>query len=154
MVLLSTRNLPLATAYNKTAPEWIGPYPVIEAFHDTENYKLQLPEDLDNIYPTFHVELLKKYIPNDDEKFPGRKNTEPGPLPEFKDDERFEVEKIMASKSNPKTGTILYKVKWLGWDARHNTWEPAENIDQDAIDDFNERTRGSIPNKTTTKKTR
>ena len=35
LVLLSTRNLLLATAYKKTAQERIGPLPVIEALHET-----------------------------------------------------------------------------------------------------------------------
>jgi hypothetical protein len=153
-VLLSTKNLPLATAYRKTAPEWIGPITISKANHQTDNYTLMLPKDLSRIHPTFHVELLKKYIPNDDKKFPARKNTKPGPLPEFQDEERYEVEKILKARTNPKTGTIHYLVKWVGWGPEDNTWEPADNIDQEAIDDFKMRTSASIPNQSTTKRVR
>ena len=82
-VLLSTKNLPLATSYRKTSPTWIGPLTIISANLDTDNYTLELLKELSKVHPTFHVELRKAYIPNDDTKFPSRKNTKPGPLLEF-----------------------------------------------------------------------
>ena len=36
--MLSTKNLPLATAYRKTAPELIGPLPITKGFYATDNY--------------------------------------------------------------------------------------------------------------------
>jgi hypothetical protein len=153
-VLLSTKNLPLATSYRKTAPEWIGPLTIIKSYPQTDNYTITLPEELSNVHPTFHVELLKAHIPNDDKKFPARRNTKPGPLPEFQDEERYEIETILKSKTNAKKGTIHYLVKWVGWGPENNTWEPAENIDQEAIEDFNTRTSASIPNRTTTRRVR
>ena len=113
-VLLSTKNLQLATAYRQTAQEWIGPYTISEANYETDNYTLTLPKALSRIHPTFYVELLKAHIPNDDKRFPARRNTKPGPLPEFEDDERYEVEMILKAKTNPKNGTIHYLVKWTG----------------------------------------
>ena len=38
-VMLSTTNLPLATAYRKTAPEFIGPLPISKAFYGTDNHQ-------------------------------------------------------------------------------------------------------------------
>ena len=115
-VLLSTRNLPLATAYPKTATEYAGPFTITQAFPQTDNYTLELPEQYNRLHPTFRVESLKKYIPNDDKKFPYRQNSEPGPLaiPEFEDEELYEVEQILTSRNKPKTGIIEYKVKWKG----------------------------------------
>ena len=136
----------MATAYRNTAPEWIGPLTITDDYPQIDNYTLTLPQELSRIHPTFHVELLKTYIPNDDKRFPARRNTKPGPLPEFEDDERYEVETILKSKTNPKKETIHYLVKWAGWGHENNTWEPAENIDQGAIEDFNMRTSASIPN--------
>ena len=37
-VLLSTRNLPLATAYPKTAPEYAGPFTITQAFHQQKKF--------------------------------------------------------------------------------------------------------------------
>ena len=122
--------------------------------YQTDNYTLTLPKALSRIYRTFHVELRKVHIPNDDEKFPARRNTKPGPLPEFEDDERYEVEMILKAKTNPKNGTIHYLVKWAGWGHEHNSWEPVEHIDQEAIDEFNMRTSASIPNRSTMKRVR
>ena len=143
-VLLSTKNLPLATAYPKTAPEYAGPFTIIASYPHTENYTLDLPDEYSRLHPTFHVENLKKYIPNDDNKFPSRKSEEPGPLPEFKDEELYEVDKILLSRTKPRTGTIEYKVKWKGYNNNHNSWVSADNISNDLVDEFNQRTSSSI----------
>ena len=152
-VLLSSKNLPLATSYRKIAPEWLGPLTITTTYPQTDNYTLCLPDDLTGIDPTFHVELMKAYIPNDNKRFPSRKNTKPGPLPEFEHEDRYEIEKFLKSKTDTKKGTILYFIKWKGWGPENNTWEPVENIDQEALDNFNKRTETSIPNITIVKKT-
>ena len=106
LVMLSTKNLPLATAYRRTAPEFIGPIPITKAFYATDNYTVTRPNEL-NIQNTFHVEHLKPYIPNDDARFPNCKNTKPRPLPEFDDEDTYEVELIVREIGNPKTGEIF-----------------------------------------------
>ena len=131
--MLSTKNLPLETAYRKTAPEFIGPLPIIRAFYATDNYSVILPEEL-NIHNTFHIEHPKPYISNDEKRFPNRKNTKPGPLPEFVDEDRYEVKRIVREKGNPRTGKVLYYAKWKGWGHQSNAWEPAENIDSEVIE--------------------
>ena len=90
---------------------------------------------------------MKKYIPNDDKKFPSRQNSEPGPLsiPEFKDEELYEVEQILTSRNKPKTGIIEYKVKSKGYSNQHNQWVTAENITPVLIDEFNQKTSSSVP---------
>ena len=152
-VLLSTKNLPLATSYRNIAPEWLGPLTITAAYLQTDNYTLHLPDDLTGIDPTFHVELIKAYIPNDDKRFPSRKNTKPGPLPEFEHEDRYEIEKILKSKTDTKKGTIHCFIKWKGWGPENNTWEPVENINQEALDEFNKGMETSIPNITTVRKT-
>ena len=62
-----------------------------------KKYKLRLPDDLLGIYPTFHVKAIKAYIPNHDNRFPSRKNTKLGPLREFENEDRYEIEKIPKS---------------------------------------------------------
>ena len=152
-MLLSTTNLPLATSYREIAPEWLGTLTITAAYPQTDNYTLCLSDDFTGIDPTFQVELIKAYIPNDNKRFPSRKNTKPGPLPEFEHEDRYEIEKIIKSKTDTKKGTIHYFIKWKGWGPEYNTWEPVENIDQEALDEFTKRTETSIPNITTVRKT-
>lgn len=39
----------------------------------------------------------------------------------------YEVEKIVATRVN-KQGKNEYLVKWVGYDATQNTWEPEKNL--------------------------
>ena len=43
------------------------------------------------------------------------------------DEELFKVEKIVDSKVD-KNGVPLYKIRWKGYLASDDTWEPTENI--------------------------
>jgi chromobox protein 3 len=43
-------------------------------------------------------------------------------------EEVYEVEKIVDSSHNKKTGSTQYLVKWKGYPSTQNTWEPAENL--------------------------
>ncbi|XP_060563845.1 M-phase phosphoprotein 8-like isoform X2 [Ruditapes philippinarum] len=52
------------------------------------------------------------------------------------EEELFEVEKIIG-KSKVK-GSVLYKVRWKGYSAEEDTWEPRENLEccQDLIEEY------------------
>ena len=43
----------------KLSPRYIGPYEIV-----SKAYKLKLPPDLSRIHDTFHVLMLRKYIPD------------------------------------------------------------------------------------------
>ena len=151
-VMLSTRNLPLLTSHAKTAPLWIGPLKVINRRLETDNYTLQLPSEYKRIHPTFHVNLLKPYIKNNNAKFPSRRLMKPGPVPHIHNEERYEVEKILARRTTPRTGNIEYKVKWAGWGMNDSTWEPADHLEPRTIEEFENRTKTSIERKGRTNK--
>ena len=136
-VLLSTKNLLLATAYKKTAPQWAGPFRITKAHPATDNYILQLPKEYKRVHSTFHVRLLKWYIENDNIKFPSRKLTWLGPLPEFKEEERYEVKRLLARRIDKK-GNVEYKVKWKGY-GNETTWELVDNIDPELLEDYAEK---------------
>ena len=145
-VMLSTANLPLQLQYPKISPLWIGPFKVIASYPETDNYKLDLPEEYGRIHPVFHVSLLKKYIPNDDKRFPSRKLHQPGPVPDLEDEDLYELERIVRSReSKTKPGDIEYLCKWVGWSEKDNTWEPAHHLKPEQIEEFNKRTQYSIP---------
>ncbi|KGQ12140.1 Heterochromatin protein 1 [Beauveria bassiana D1-5] len=50
----------------------------------------------------------------------------------------WEVEKIVDARIEAETYIHWYRVKWKGWSAKHNTWEPKKNLAncQDLIDEF------------------
>ena len=49
----------------------------------------------------------------------------------------WEVEKIVGHKK--KKGKLFYKVKWLGWGATSNTWEPEEHLEgTEALEEYKE----------------
>ena len=53
---------------------WFGPMKVDTHDLETDNYRLELPQQLKSrrIDPTFHVNLLRRHEPNDDGLFPKR----------------------------------------------------------------------------------
>ena len=68
--------------------------------------------------------------------------------------EAFVVEKILKKKMDDD-GEILYFVKWKGYTAKWNTWEPADNLGNaaEAINEFNTKSSG-IPQKKSHKRKR
>lgn len=42
--------------------------------------------------------------------------------------EEYEVEKVLDMQKK-KNGTVMYKVKWFGYDISESTWEPEENLE-------------------------
>jgi hypothetical protein len=74
-VYLSTQNLTLPKGRaRKLVPRYIGPYRVIEAHNNASTVTLELPDDLKNrhVSPTFHTNLVRRYIANNDDLFPKR----------------------------------------------------------------------------------
>merc|ERR1712107_39267 len=56
----------------------------------------------------------------------------------------YEVENVV-SKRETDEGKVEYLVKWKGWNASDNTWEPIENLEssQELIDEFEGRTENA-----------
>ncbi len=55
-----------------------GLYTIIDARTDFSTYTLDI--SLLNVFPTFHVSLLHKFVPNDPDLFPSCEFLEPGPI--------------------------------------------------------------------------
>ena len=77
-------------------------------------------------HPVFHVSLLKPFRTD-----PGR--FQPPPPPVLVDaDFAYEVERILDDREiktgRGSTTKKEYFVKWLGYGAEHNTWEPEGNL--------------------------
>ena len=55
---------------------------------------------------------------------------------ELEDDEDY-VEEIMSHQGGIRGGAkTVYLVKWLGWPSTDNTWEPADNLPDNFIDEY------------------
>jgi hypothetical protein len=72
-IYLSTQNLTLPKGRaRKLVPQYIVPYRVTEAHNKASTVTLELPDDLKNrhVSPTFHTNLVRRYIANNDDLFP------------------------------------------------------------------------------------
>ena len=45
------------------------------------------------------------------------------------DEEEYQVEKIVAQRKRKAGGGLEYKVRWKGWKAESDTWEPHERVE-------------------------
>jgi hypothetical protein len=98
---------------------YAGPFKVLQKVGPVA-YKLQLPESC-QVHDVFHVSLLKEYRQD------GRHQPPPAPLVADDGGLEFEVEKLLLHRIR-KRGKTEFLVKWLGYPAEHNTWEPLEGM--------------------------
>jgi hypothetical protein len=135
-VLLSTDHiLPtyLPPTKRKLQPTFIGPFTIVEKF-GTLTYRLKLPANI-RVHPIFHISQLKQF--RNPASFPGRL-PQPPPAPfEIGNDQYYHAERLLAHRR--RRGRDEYLVSWLGYSADQNSWEPANNITSDLLNDFTAR---------------
>jgi len=134
LVYLSTKNLTLPKGQAwKLLPKYIGPMRVVASNLITDNYTIELPQQLKDrwIHPTFHVNLLRWHKPNNDRLFPKRDA------------------QVFYDMGNPDNAEWLVDEitahRWVGnkveflvkWNLGDSTWEPhAHCRDLEALDDY------------------
>ena len=117
IVGLSTKNFRFKNG-RKLAPTFI-PVKVTERI-GTQAYRIELPAQYSRLHDVFSVSLL--------EKWRVAKGQKVLPLPELIDnEEEWEVEDIVEHKD--VGGEQRFLVKWAGWPAEYNTWEPREHLE-------------------------
>ncbi|MBX9718871.1 MAG: chromo domain-containing protein [Microbacteriaceae bacterium] len=95
----------------RAPPKYSGPFQIIKRISPTA-VRLSLPNSW-KIHPTFHVSLVKMYVPSDETPKP------PAPIV-VDSEEHWEIEKIIATRRfRNKT---QYLVKWLGFADHDNSW--------------------------------
>ena len=104
----------------KLSPRYIGPYEILSKVGPVA-YKLKLPPELSRIHDTFHVSMLRKYIPDPSHVL----REQPVQLKENLTYEEIPVqivdrkEQVLRSKVIP-----LVKVLWKNHEREAATWEP------------------------------
>ena len=73
-------------------------------------------------HPVFHVDRLSPWFGNNINGL----NPMPPPPMEINDELEYEVENIL--NSHKYRNQLQYLVKWKGYDAGHNSWEPAAHL--------------------------
>ena len=94
------------------------------------DYKLDLPHWL-KVHPTFHVNRLSPWHDQGVNKPPPPKPVQVG------GEEEYIVEKILDSRVFRRQ--LQYKVRWKGFEAKDDTWEPSIGLypnAQEAISEF------------------
>ncbi|KAG5462033.1 MAG: chromo domain-like protein [Olpidium bornovanus] len=115
---INLRNTTLAAKYRA---RYFGPYRVEEVLAN-DNYRLDMPTGV-RLHPVFHTSILRSYR-NPAEIPVSRAVSRPDPINAAGDD--FEVERVVGQRQ--RQGRTQYLVRWTGYDASEDTWEPAEHL--------------------------
>jgi len=122
-VLLSTTHLRLKESNSsKLRLRWVGPFSVVRAVGPVA-FELALPAEW-KIHPVFHASLLKPFV--SPSVFPPHSPTRPPPILVDGHPEWY-VEKIVGEKF--VDGVRFLKVKWLGYSAAEDSWEPVATLE-------------------------
>ena len=134
LVMLSTANRrkEYATAGSgrsaKLFPRRDGPYRVVEAFPQTSTYRLDIPNAPPNFCFTFHASHLKRYVPNNQELFPGRELPRDGPVTLADGSEEHVIDRIIDER--PRGRGWQYLVRWKGYGPGDDEWLPRREIEE------------------------
>jgi hypothetical protein len=134
-VYLSTQNLTLPKGRaRRLVPWYIGPYCMTEAHNKALMVTLKLLEDLKNqrVSPTFHTNLIRRHITNNDDLFPQQEAKSFYDFGENTDEEWLVDEIITHRRINSKELEVQG-----GWTLGDMTWEPMSACrDLEALDNY------------------
>ena len=118
MVWLSSKDIKVHQPSAKLGPCQLGPFKVLEKVGELD-YKLELPHWL-KIHPVLHVNRLSPWHDQGVQK-------PPPPKPVRVDgEEEYVVGEILDSRLYRRQ--LQYKVRWKGYGADADSWEPADNL--------------------------
>lgn len=137
LVMLHTKNIRMAGT-RKLLPRWLGPFR-IERKVGPVAYELALPSAMGKLHRVFHVGLLKPYFAD------ATRVTFQPLIPKLSDEQGpvMEVDRVLdhrdvtvtrgGKKRGKHTRTVReYLVSWQGFDAADATWEPEDNLMEQA----------------------
>lgn len=102
----------------KLVQRWIGPFEIQQRIGE-DTYRLRLGDNYPG-NPVFNLQHLKRYVDSPREfgsrtKLPETRVLKPAT-------KEYEVEKIIGHKYNKGKKSIVYLVRWAGFDPSHDTW--------------------------------
>jgi hypothetical protein len=119
-VWLASKDINTSHHSRKLAPRQLGPYEVLERTSNL-TYRLRLPMGMHQ-HLVFHVDRLSPWKGNDVNSC----DPPPSEPVEVEDQLEYEVQEILDSCKYRNQYQFL--VKWKGYNARHNSWEPAAHL--------------------------
>ena len=101
----------------KLHPRLMGPFVIVNSIKDTYTCRNLVTEDNED----FHVSRLREF--HFQEEFVNPKEVA------MRDNEEFVVESIQEHRGDiTKLTSLEFRVRWLGYDATHDTWEPWKGL--------------------------
>jgi hypothetical protein len=120
-VYLDSRHISTARLKKKLEYKYLGPFRILERIR-AQVYRLDLPGSM-QIYPIFHVSLLKAFNPDDQFQ---REQAAPMEVVSQEGPDMYDIDHII--KRRMEEGVWLYRVRWKGYPPEEDTWEAAINI--------------------------
>lgn len=103
----------------KFLPRNDGPYEIINAYPETSDYTLLMPDN-PGIFPKFHASQLRPHAANDPHLFPGRELAKEGPVVMDDGSEEWLIDRIDNERRRGRG--YQYHVRYQGWGREHDRW--------------------------------
>ncbi|MEN9524269.1 MAG: hypothetical protein RL536_338 [Candidatus Parcubacteria bacterium] len=136
-VFLSSKNIKTLRPKKKLTPKYFGPFKIIQKINDVA-FRLDLPPTW-KIHNVFHISLLE---PSPVDPFPEQVSIPPPPE-EIEGQLEYEIEKILSHRQFH--GRTQYLIRWRGYGAEDDTWEPADVVAENAQETIDEYLTRSKP---------
>jgi Chromo (CHRromatin Organisation MOdifier) domain len=121
-VWLEGMNLKATHLSSKLAPRRYGPFMIIKVISPVV-VRLKIPDHW-KIHNIFHTSLIALYT--ETPKY--GPNYEQPTLEIIEGEPEYEVEHVLAFRHFGRGKKLQYLLKWKGYSAAHNSWEPTDNI--------------------------
>jgi hypothetical protein len=127
LVWVEGTNLKTIYPTAKLGPKRHGPFKVLKQLSEAV-YQVEIPRQW-KIHNVFHANLITPYK---ETELHGPNFTRPPP--DLVDgEEEYEVEKVIDKKKMGRGRKTYYLIKWKGYSASENSWEPEENVRADKL---------------------